>query len=682
MPLTPSPSVSARVKTLRIDINEHNYLYYVLDAPRISDAEYDQLFQELSALEKKYPQLITPDSPTQRVGEKPAAGFPTVRHAMPMLSLDNAFSDKDIFAFGKRVRDRLQEHETKHIDIEQICFDCEPKLDGLAVSLRYVDGKFVQGATRGDGFEGEDVTLNLKTIRSIPLQLRTEHYPKLLEVRGEVYMPIKNFNALNDLAKKQGDKIFANPRNAAAGSLRQLDPHISAKRALDFYSYGIGQLEESYKAKLNAQFATLLQLKEWGFRVNPEIKQVYGIEACLAYYNDLMKKRDRLAYEIDGVVYKIDSFAQQELLGFVARAPRFAIAHKFPAHQSITKILAVEFQVGRTGILTPVARLEPVKIGGVTVSNATLHNMDEVQRKDIHVGDTVSVQRAGDVIPEVVMVDQTKRPIDARSIHLPKHCPVCHSDVIKPEGEAAARCTGGLICAAQRKESIKHFASRRAMDIEGLGDKLVEQLVDEKIIHDVADLYKLDVEILVNLERMGKKSAENIMHALEKSKHTTFARFIFALGIREVGEATALNLSKHFDQLEKLMQADSDTLIQVQDIGPIVAAHIHSFFAQAHNVDVIEKLIAAGIHWPKPQITAKAQPLAKKTFVLTGTLAHLSRDEAKAMLQDLGAKVSGSVSAKTDYVVAGADPGSKYTKAQELNIPILTEEELMKLIRQ
>ena len=666
--------ISRRVAELRKEINHHNYLYYVEDAPEIPDAEYDRLLRELQQLEQQYPQLITPDSPTQRVGAEPVKAFGQVKHAIPMLSLDNAFSDEEVREFDRRVRERLGRQEP----IEYVA---EPKLDGLAISIRYVEGVLVQAATRGDGVTGEDVTHNVRTIAAVPLRLMAEGYPAVLEVRGEVYMPKAGFEKLNRKARERGEKEFANPRNAAAGSLRQLDPRITAERPLAFFCYGLGEVEGGAIAE--DHYRTLLKLKQWGIPVSPETKCCHGVEALLDYYREVEQRRNALPYEIDGVVYKVNRFDQRDILGFVARAPRWAIAHKFPAQEEMTRLLDIEVQVGRTGALTPVARLEPVHVGGVMVSNATLHNEDEIKRKDIRIGDTVIVRRAGDVIPEIVGVVLSKRPRDARLFEMPSRCPVCGSEVIRAEGEAVARCSGGLFCAAQRKQAIKHFASRKAMDIDGLGDKLIEQLVDEGLIEDVADLYHLTHTQLASLERMGDKSATNLLTAIEKSKATTLPRFLFAIGIREVGEATALNLARHFGTLEAIEQADLETLQSVPDVGPIVAAHIHAFFRQSHNIEVIDKLIAAGVHWPKVErVEEKAQPLAGKTFVLTGTLESMSRSEAKEKLQALGAKVSGSVSRKTDYVVAGADAGSKLTKAQALGVKILDEAALFRLIRQ
>lgn len=661
--MTVPHSIVQQVKKLRDDINEHNYHYYVLDDPTISDAEYDEFMQALKQIEEKYPELITADSPTQRVGAKPLAEFSEIKHTVPMLSLDNAFSEDDLIAFDKRVSQRLD-------DTQKIEYCAEPKLDGLAVSIRYENGHFIKAATRGDGETGEDITENIRTIQMVPLQLRGHSFPKVLEVRGEVFMSKKGFAELNARALKKGDKVFVNARNAAAGSLRQLDPNITAKRPLEIFCYGVGEVQ----GELPSTHSDMLNsLKEWGIRVNPEIKVVKGVPGCLSFYNKIGQLRDQLPYEIDGVVYKVNSLADQQRLGFVSRAPRFAIAHKFPPEEVMTTVDDVEFQVGRTGALTPVARLKPVFVHGVTISNATLHNMDEVARKDIQIGDTVIVRRAGDVIPEVVSVVIQRRPNDAKKIKLPKQCPDCHSSVEQIEGEAVLRCSGGLFCQAQRKEAIKHFASRRAMNIDGLGDKLVEQLVELNMINSPADLYTLTLSQLANLDRMGEKSAQNILDALAKSKKTTLARFIYALGIRDVGEATAKQLAKHFGDLAVLYQVNQDDLQQVDDIGPIVAQHILAFFAEKHNQSVIEKLLSVGVHWDAIKKVAATLPLSGKTFVLTGTLSTLTRDEAKEKLEQLGAKVAGSVSAKTSYVVAGVDAGSKLTKANELGVPVMDE---------
>jgi DNA ligase (NAD+) len=664
-------AIVAQLTKLRAEITEHNYCYYVLDAPSVPDAEYDRLLRELQALEQQHPELITADSPTQRIGAAPAKAFHEVQHEVPMLSLDNAFSEEEVLAFDRRIKDRLDKDE----DIE---YCCEPKLDGLAVSLLYVNGKLERAATRGDGYTGEDITNNIRTIPSVPLHLRGKDYPELAEIRGEVYMPKASFLALNKTAQEHGEKIFANPRNAAAGSLRQLDPRITAKRDLAIFCYGIGKLTGKNLPPHHSE--VLKQLAEWGLRTNRETTVVKSIAGCLQFHQKISKKREQLTYDIDGVVYKVNRLDWQRQLGFVARAPRWAIAHKFPAQEEITEILEVEFQVGRTGTLTPVARLKPVFVGGVTVSNATLHNMDEIQRKDVHIGDTVIIRRAGDVIPEIVSVILNKRPPHAKIIKLPKHCPICHADVIRPEGEAAARCSGELYCPAQVKENIKHFASRKALNIDGLGDKLVDQLVEEKLIKNIADLYQLTAEQLANLERMGEKSAENLYQALEKSKTTTLPRFLYALGIREVGETTALNLAQYFQDLTKIMQADEEMLQSVPDVGPVAAKYTATFFQQQHNLEIIERLLNYGVHWPKIIINQN-QPLAGKTFVLTGTLNSLTRETATEKLQTLGAKVSGSVSKKTSYVVAGADAGSKLKNAEKLGVAVLDEEAFLKLLK-
>lgn len=654
-----------KVLELRKELERHNYRYYALDDPEISDAEYDRLFHELKAIETAHPELITPESPTQRVGAKPLTSFNNITHQIPMLSLDNAFTSEDLEAFVKRIQDKLK--------IKDIEFTCEPKLDGLAISLMYENGKLVYAATRGDGIQGEDVTLNVRTIKSIPLHLQN-NYPKKLEVRGEIYLPKEGFYALNREAEARGDKLFANPRNAAAGSLRQLDPTITAKRPLNIYCYGYGIVEGYELPKKHSEILNLL--KHWGMRICPEIQLRHGAEGCLAFYNEILSKREKLAYEIDGVVYKVNQIELQESLGFVSRAPRWAIAHKFPAQEETTQIEHVDFQVGRTGTLTPVARLYPVQVGGATVSNATLHNMDEIERKDVRISDTVIVRRAGDVIPEVVSVILSKRPIHAKKIILPTACPVCGSEVTRIKGEAAARCNAGLFCSAQRKQAIIHFASRKALNIEGLGDKLIEQLVDSQLIKTPADLYHLTKVQLAELERMGEKSAQNIMYALEKSKATTLNRFIYALGIREVGEATALLLAQHFGSLENLMNANEEELLTIQDVGPIVAQHIRAFFHEHHNREVINALEQAGVNWPDMLKKADLSHFfSGKTVVLTGTLSSMSREEATEKLQALGAKVAKSVSSKTDYLIAGEDAGSKLKKAQELNITILSDKD-------
>ncbi|HHJ18525.1 MAG TPA: NAD-dependent DNA ligase LigA [Gammaproteobacteria bacterium] len=663
----------ARVEALRREIEAHNYRYYVLDNPEVPDAEYDRLMRELQALEAAHPELVTAESPTQRVGAAPLARFSEVKHEQPMLSLANVFSPEELQAFDKRIRDRLNIEE-------ELDYVAEPKLDGLAVSLIYEDGVLVRAATRGDGHTGEDVTQNVRTIDAIPLRLMAQDWPRRLEVRGEVYMPKAGFEAMNQQALAKGEKAFVNPRNAAAGSLRQLDPQVTAKRPLAMYCYALGIVEQGQLPEQH--YATLQRLKDWGLPVCPEIRKVKGAEGCLAYFEMISQRRDDLPYEIDGVVYKVNDFEKQQQLGFVSRAPRWAIAHKFPAQEALTTVEAIEFQVGRTGALTPVARLHPVFVGGVTVSNATLHNMDEVERKDVRVGDTAIVRRAGDVIPEVVSVILSRRPGNTQKVVLPDACPVCGSAVVRLDDEAVARCSGGLFCPAQRKEAIKHFASRKALDIEGLGVKLVDQLVDSGLISHVNDLFQLTVESLSGLERMAEKSATNLIHALEKSKSTTLARFIYALGIREVGEATAQSLAQYFGSLEALRSADQAALEEVPDVGTVVARNILAFFQQPHNIEVIQALMAAGIHWPETEkVDAGALPLNGKTYVLTGTLHDMTRDEAKAGLQALGAKVTASVSRKTTAVIAGEKAGSKLDKAEKLGVKILDEAGLKQLLK-
>ena len=663
-------SLQQQIDTLRHDLRRYEYEYHVLDNPTIPDAEYDRLFHQLKALEAEHPELITADSPTQRVGAKPLSGFAQIRHEIPMLSLDNAFSDEEFYAFVKRIEDRL-------ICLpEPLTFCCEPKLDGLAVSILYVNGVLTQAATRGDGTTGEDITANIRTIRNIPLQLLMDNPPARLEVRGEVFMPHAGFERLNQLALEKGEKTFANPRNAAAGSLRQLDPKITSKRPLVLNAYSIG-IAEGVDLP-NTHYDRLQWLKSIGIPVNPEIRLCNGTDEVLDFYRDIQNKRSALGYDIDGTVLKINDIALQEKLGFISKAPRWAIAYKFPAQEELTRLNDVEFQVGRTGAITPVAKLEPVFVAGVTVSNATLHNGDEIERLDIAIGDTVVIRRAGDVIPQIIGVLHDRRPADARPIVFPKTCPVCDSAIVRIEGEAVARCTGGLFCAAQRKEALKHFVSRKAMDIDGVGGKLIEQLVDRELVHTPADLFKLDLTTLTRLERMGAKSAENALASLEKAKNTTLARFIFALGIREVGEATALNLANHFKTLEALQNADLEALQQVPDVGEVVANRILAFWHEPHNVAVVNDLIAQGVRWETVETKEVAENRFKgKTVVLTGTLTQMGRNEAKALLQDMGAKVSGSVSAKTDFVIAGDAAGSKLTKAQELGVTVLTEEEFL-----
>ncbi|MGD8378169.1 MAG: NAD-dependent DNA ligase LigA [Gammaproteobacteria bacterium] len=667
-----APSPRERIEALREEIRYHNYRYYVLDDPEVSDPEYDRLMVELRRLEEAHPDLVTDDSPTRRVGAAPASGFREVRHEIPMLSLENAFEEADVRAFDRRIRERL-EHE-KSID-----YTAEPKFDGLAVSLLFESGRLTTAATRGDGMTGEDVTANVRTIESIPLRLRGEDWPDRLEVRGEVLMSKAGFEELNARNEKRGEKTFVNPRNAAAGSLRQLDPAVTAQRPLEAFFYGVGVVEGGELPERQSEL--LQQLRDWGLRVSPEVRRVRGVEGCLAFYAHIGKVRDDLPYDIDGVVYKVDRLDLQRELGFVSRAPRWALAHKFPAQEEMTVVRDVEFQVGRTGALTPVARLEPVFVGGVTVSNATLHNMDEVERKDVRIGDTVIVRRAGDVIPEVARVVVERRPKNARRVVLPKKCPECGSEVGREEGEAVARCSGGLFCPAQRREALKHFASRRAMDIEGLGDKLVEQLLDNNLARNPADLFKLEAGQVAGLERMGEKSAANLIEAIDSRRRPELERFLYALGIREVGEATARNLADFFGSLDAVRQADETELEAVPDIGPVVAKHIVQFFRQPHNREVLQALAANGVH-PRERKTERrgAQTLKGKTFVLTGSLESMTRDAAREAIQRLGGKVTGSVSRKTDYVVAGADPGSKLARAEELDITVLDEAGLQKLL--
>lgn len=673
----PSSKILKRVEELRKLISEYNYQYYILDNPTVPDSEYDRLFRELLDLEKQHPSLASPTSPTQRVGSTPLKSFNTLKHFVPMLSLDNAFSEDEILSFNKRILDRLKD------DSLILEFVCEPKIDGLAVSLVYENGKLVRALTRGDGTSGEEITLNCKTIKQIPLELRKNDVPPLLEVRGEVFMPKKGFEELNERCRKNNEKTFANPRNAAAGSLRQLDSTITAKRPLSFFAYAMPQLEDDkFLYHEPFHYDSLMFLKKCGFNICPQVKKVKGIDKCLAYYNELAEKRNSLEYEIDGIVYKVNSIQLQKQLGFVSRAPRWAIAHKFPAQEELTTVLDIEFQVGRTGVLTPVARLEPVHVGGVIVSNATLHNVDELTRKDVRVNDTVIVRRAGDVIPEVVSVVIAKRDKNAKKVKIPLKCPECDSNVINIPGEVAIRCSGGLSCPRQIKEAIKHFASRRAMDIDGLGSKLVDALVDNKIIENVSDLYKLKLPQIASLERMAEKSAQNLLDALEKSKNTTLARFIFALGIRDVGETTARILVNSFGNLEKIRQASIEQLMKIRDIGPVVAINIYSFFKEKHNLNVINKLISYGVKWEDIDVlTQENKPLVGKTFVLTGSLTKFTRGEAKDELQNLGAKVSSSISSKTDYLVVGENPGSKLAKANELGITILNENEYLEFIK-
>ncbi|HIF9188286.1 TPA: NAD-dependent DNA ligase LigA [Photobacterium damselae] len=656
--------------SLREQLDYHGYRYYVEDNPEVPDAEYDRLMQRLLTIESEHPEWVTIDSPSQRVGGVPLDGFTQVKHELPMLSLDNAFNDDELRAFQKRIQDRLN-------DASAIQYCCEPKLDGLAVSLLYENGVLVQAATRGDGTTGENITNNVRTIRSIPLKLQGNDWPTRIEVRGEVFMPKKGFEQLNQRALKKGEKTFANPRNAAAGSLRQLDSKVTATRPLSFYAYAVGIVEG--RELEGSQYDRLCQLKSWGFPMSPEIRRVDSIEEVIRYHQMIGEKRESLEYDIDGVVIKVDKVDTQLQLGFVARAPRWAIAYKFPAQEEMTLLNNVEFQVGRTGAITPVAKLEPVFVGGVTVSNATLHNADEIARLGVMVGDTVIIRRAGDVIPQIVSVVESRRPADASPVIFPTECPVCQSKVERIEGEAVARCTGGLFCQAQRKEALKHFVSRKALDVDGCGEKVIEQLVDREMVTTPADLFRLSAGVVTALDRMGPKSAQKLVDALGNAKETTLSRFIYSLGIREVGEATAANLAHYFETLEALMTASKEQLIEVPDVGEIVAAHIFNFFREEHNLAVVNDLRDVGIHWPDIEKVADdvELPFEGKTVVLTGSLSQLSRTEAKEALQKLGAKVTGSVSKKTDLVVAGEAAGSKLTKAQELGIEVWDEQQLI-----
>ena len=673
--MTLSTAIREKAESLRDQIRHHNYQYHALDDPEIPDAEYDRLMRKLQALEAEYPELISPDSPTQRVGDAPISAFGTVQHELPMLSLGNAFTALELQEFHKRVLDRLELDEQANLK-----YAAEPKLDGAAVSLLYVDGVLSQGATRGDGTTGEDITHNVRTIEAIPLKLLGSNYPSRLEVRGEVFMPKAGFEAYNDKARAKGEKTFVNPRNAAAGSLRQLDPKLTAERPLDMYAYSVGIAAGGHLPSCHSEIID--QLQEWGIKVCPERRVVDGVEGCLSYYEDIGRRRDRLSYEIDGVVYKVDSLKEQRELGFVSRAPRWAIAHKFPAQEELTEVEDVEFQVGRTGAVTPVARLKPVFVGGVTVSNATLHNIDELHRKDVRVGDTVIVRRAGDVIPEVAGVILDRRPKRTRRVQLPKTCPVCDSHVVREEGETVARCTGGLFCAAQRAEALKHFVSRRALDIEGLGAKLIEQLVASDRLETPADIFQLTKEELSELDRMGEKSAEKLIRSIDASKATTLGRFLFALGIREVGEATAAAVAAHYGRLANVVSATDEELQGVADVGPVVAARIKAFFGEAHNLDVIARLQEYGVEWPEsdPVLVAGNGPLSGKVFVITGTLPTMTRDKAKDLIQGAGGKVTGSVSSKTDYLVAGEKAGSKLAKAEKLKVSVLDEAALRSLV--
>jgi len=665
-----SPNLAERYAFLQGELARLEHAYYVLDNPLLPDSEYDRLYREMLEIEAAHPEWVSPQSLSQRVGGVALKEFDTVVHVVPMLSLNNAFEDAELIAFDRRCREGL------HID--HVTFAGELKFDGLAISLRYEDGVLVRAATRGDGASGEDVTANIKTIRAIPLQLLGKNIPKVLEVRGEVFMYLKDFERMNQQAAALGEKEFANPRNAAAGSLRQLDSKITAKRPLSFFAYGLGALEpQSWLPSTHEQL--LNAYVQLGLPVCPERRLLHSVAEILDFYNEIGAKRDSLPYDIDGVVYKVNSFAEQAKLGFVSRAPRFALAHKYPAQEALTTVLGIDVQVGRTGAITPVARLAPVEVGGVTVTNATLHNEDEVRRKDVRIGDTVSVRRAGDVIPEVVSVVKERRPVNAQQFVMPTRCPVCDSHIERLSDEAVARCSGGLFCAAQRKQALIHFAHRRAMDIEGLGEKIVDQLVDLNLVRTPADLYRLDFTALANLERMGDKSADNLIQAINQSRNTTLARFIFALGIRHVGETTAKDLANHYRSMHSLMDASLEDLFTVKDVGPVVADSITSFMQEAHNREVIEQLLASGMQLSVEEKIISAA-VAGKTFVLTGTFPTMTRDEAKDLLEKAGAKVAGSVSKKTDFVVAGSDAGSKLTKAEELGVPIIDEAAMLELL--
>jgi len=668
----PPKRAAARVSQLRELLERYNYRYHALDDPEVPDAEYDKLMVELRTIETEFPQLLTRNSPTMRVGAAPLSAFGAVKHRVAMLSLDNAFSDEEVRDFDRRIQERLETSGP-------IRYSAEPKLDGLAVSARYENGSFVQGATRGDGETGEDITQNLRTIKALPLTLRGTKFPKVLEVRGEVFMPFAGFLRFNEEAAARGEKSFINPRNAAAGSLRQLDPRMTAARPLDLFIYGVGVIEGAELPPYHSE--TLKQLRALGFKICPQSTVVESIEGCLTYYREMGAARASLPYQIDGVVYKVDDVNLQRKLGFISRAPRWAIAHKFPAEEALSVIRGIEFQVGRTGALTPVARLEPTFVGGVTVSNATLHNVDELTRKDVRVGDTVVIRRAGDVIPEVARVLPERRVAGAQLVRLPSVCPVCGNPVVREGDQAVARCTGGRLCAAQRKGEIQHFASRRAMDIQGLGDKLVEQLVDKDWLKTPADLFSLQAKELATLERMGEKSALKLHSAIESAKQTTLPRFLYALGIRDVGEATALALAQYFPEIEDLRRAGEEEIQRVPDVGPVVAKQVAAYFRDPDNAAAVERLLAAGITWPRMISSDRGGTLSDKSFVLTGTLIALTRDEATDAIQRLGGKVSGSVSKKTDYVVAGAEAGSKLKKAEQLGIEILDEAAFLKLLK-
>jgi len=662
----------AEIALLRDELEQHNHQYYVLDTPLITDHEYDRLFRRLQELEQQHPELTSADSPTQRVGSEPASHFDTVMHEVAMLSLDNAFDNDEMIAFDRRLRERLEQEG-------ELAYCAEPKLDGLAVSMLYENGELRRAATRGDGRSGENITANVRTIKSVPLTLRGKQIPPRIEIRGEVYLEVAAFEALNQSQREAGGKVFANPRNAAAGSLRLLDSRITASRPLSFCSYGIGLSEGSELP--SGQYQQMLYLRDLGVPISRQIERLDSVHDCIDYHQRILAQRDQLDFDIDGVVFKLDDIAMQREAGFVSRAPRWAIAYKFPAQEVTTRLLDVDFQVGRTGALTPVARLEPVAVGGVMVSNATLHNMDEIERKDIRIGDLVILRRAGDVIPEVVAPLVHKRKAELPLPVMPSRCPVCDSEVLQQDGQSAYRCMGGLFCAAQRKEAIKHYASRKALDIEGLGDKLVEQLIEHKLIDSVADLYDLSLQQLVDLERMAEKSAQNLIAALEKSRHTTLARFIYALGVREVGEATAEALARYFGDIQPLMDADLESLQRVEDVGPVVAENICHFFDQENNRDIVDRLLEKGVDWPSGDGEQQQQQiLAGNTYVISGTLDTISRDQAAALLKARGARVSGSVSSKTTALIAGESPGSKLAKAEALGVEIIDQAGFNRLI--
>ncbi|EPJ46674.1 MAG: DNA ligase [Osedax symbiont Rs1] len=663
------------IQQLSDQLDLHNYRYHVLDEPSIPDAHYDKLFKQLQAWEQANPELVSPQSPTQRVGAKPINGFSQITHEMPMLSLDNVFNGEELTDYSQRIKERLGLSDEQSIE-----YACEPKLDGIAVSLLYENGLLIRGATRGDGTTGEDITHNVRTIASIPLKLRGSGYPDKLEVRGEIYMLKAGFVAMNEQAAKIGDKLFVNPRNAAAGSIRQLDPKITARRPLEMCCYSVGVVEGGEIP--DEHIATLELLQSWGLKINPHLSKAQNIGDKISYIDTMQKLRDQLPYEIDGLVFKVNNYHLQQRLGFISRAPRWAIAYKFPAQEALTEVENVEFQVGRTGAITPVARLKPVFVGGVTVSNATLHNMDEIQRLGLQVKDTVVVHRAGDVIPKVVRVILEQRPADAYAVEFPTQCPVCQAEIVRIAGEVVSRCSGGLACAAQRKEALVHYVSKKALDIDGLGEKLIDTLVSKEMVAKFDDIYHLSKSNLMRLERMGDKSVDKLLQTIERTKQTSLARFIYALGIREVGEATARNLAREFGYLDRVMTASVERLEQVSDVGPIVAKHLASFFSQAQNLAVIDSLRTAGVNWPEAEPIAEAElSLANKVYVLTGTLEQMGRAEAKAHLQELGAKVAGSVSKKTDCVVAGTAAGSKLTKAQDLGVEILTEVEFIAFLK-